>query len=161
MIIPIDPSINNIGYAAIDKSRVIKSGTIKSMGTEIADRLASIHTQLATELINIPYCSVEDVHYVIEIPPPFQFGRVGKGGNADAMRKLNLATGVIIALCQILACETGNVMLVESTEWKDRRSKEVDKISASHYVDHKLTDHEADAIMLGLWAETMIKRKTA
>lgn len=143
MIISIDPSINNTGWAVGEKGNIIESGVIKTGGSKISvpARLQKLHESII-HIRTRHICT----DAVVEIPDSFTYTRSAYGQkplNSAALAKLNMAIGAI--LVSLTGCK---VHLIKAHEWKGHMSKE----QSCRLAGVKSHD-EADAIMLLRWFE--------
>ena len=154
--IALDPSLNHIGWAIIEDGKVDSSGVINIKGDDLVDKLNGIRSELLARFANpdFPLC-------VVEIPGKITYARSTRGGkalNQDAIHKLCMATGVIIA--EMFRLGYG-VETAIADEWKrnfSRRQfaagKDFFMAAAKQIAGREIkTDHEADAICLGWWWE--------
>lgn len=146
MHIAIDPSINNVGWAIFDQDKYSESGKITSQGDAENSKIHFIGDSLDVILQRR-----KPDYAVVEIPASFTYSKAavfGKSLNQSAMNKLSMATGAIIYVCEVNQVP---VRMVHANEWKAGRPKDMDKMLAKGYTDKKITDHEADAIMLAAY----------
>ena len=148
MIIALDPSINNTGYAVGDNGKVIESGVIKTGGSKIsvAERLQKLHHHLIA--IRARHTCTDAV---VEVPGSFTYARSAHGQkplNAAAIAKLNMAIGAV--LVSLAGCK---VHLVEASKWKGNMGKETAKRLAKVN-----DDNEADALLLLKWFEVGVRK---
>ena len=142
MIISLDPSINDTGWAVGDNGKIIESGIIKTGGTKfsVAARLQKLHESI----IHIRARHV-CTDAVVEIPGSFTYARSQgqKPKNLASLAKLNMAIGAIMV--SLAGCKIHTVL---ATEWKGNMSK------AASCRFAKVSDHNrADAINLLRWFE--------
>ena len=140
IVLSIDPSIRNTGWAQFRGGEKQGSGVIRTQGTDDFARIRSI---VGAVMLLIPSggCDV-----VIEVPPAFTYARSARGAkglNAGSMQKLNWVVG---AICTAAALRCSRVHPVSPAEWKGCRSKAWDKA-----ISGKRSSDEADAIGIGEW----------
>ncbi|HDO26096.1 MAG TPA: hypothetical protein ENG95_05600 [Nitrospirae bacterium] len=148
MIIAIDPSINETGWACQGIKGEISSGVIKTIGNTEAKKIQDLCTQLGGALTNIQTGTGECfTEVVIEVAEGFTYARSadrqGKAKNAGSMYKNGMAVGAIIALFGIMQVQ---VIQVGATAWKGKLGK---KHSMAYM--GKSNHNEADALMLLRW----------
>lgn len=154
MILAIDPSINNTGWAIYRSGGLFLSGVVKTQGETVVEKLQSLYHQVRNEAL------CHDIKKaIIEIPGSFSYarstGRYGKALNQSAIGKLNMAIGVIMLACAEWKVE---VDTVEAHVWKTRRSKKLDTSIARSLTGKKVLADEADAILLGMWYQQRVSR---
>lgn len=153
MIIAIDSSINNVGYAMGENGKILASGVIRSKG-EGWSRLYELAEGLKREIGRKDLPIVRTA--IVEIPGTFAYARsadnAGKGLNQAAMQKLNIACGALILTLQ---CWGAEVETIQAHEWKGSgktaRPKKLDQMLAAQHIGRKCGNDEADAVMLCVW----------
>lgn len=151
MIIAIDPSLNNTGYAIYQDSRLIQSGVIRPQGKEELPKLRNLAHILKT-ILGHGGLPQQIRSAIVEYPANFTYSKVKSGQkslNIKDMYKLNRATGVIISVLNQwgILIET-----IEANKWKAGRAKGIDKAVAGNIASWEIkNDNEADAIVLGQW----------
>lgn len=151
MLIAIDPSINETGWAFGDGELPAASGVIRTKGGTDADKLQDLHVELMDVigrcLETLPeWVKVPDIRVVVEVPESFTYGRScrhGKAMNAASLMKLSRAIGVILQTCR------KNHARVEEApaSWKAGAGKR--QVQAMTGCSNH---NEADAVMLYRWA---------
>ena len=145
-LLSIDPSIKNLGYAFFDNQALVSHGVFKSDANEtIAKRLTFLLRGL--DATGNVWGAPDAV--VIESPPSFTYGRSARHGktlNADAMNKLWMTIGALLAHYEGLNVP---VELTDVMKWKGQQGKGVAKMNAKLLYELDVNDHIADAIMLG------------
>ena len=155
MILAVDPSINNTGWAVVDSGQIKDVGVIKVKGSDVK-RIYDLGEAI-TRLLMLNEIDVA----VVEIPEAFSYNRstsawTGKGLNQKSLQKLNWAIGAITYALRRWDVE---VILISATKWKGRRTKKLDKAVAEQVVGRSLSADEADAVLLALWAESCKKTR--
>ena len=149
VFIGIDPSINDVGWAKLEGDNLVDFGTIKSKGKTDGEKLCSIrHT------IRETFYPIEESIVIIEKPPPFTYTRstskwTGRGLNAEAIQKLNMAYGVILEAFYDFPEEYPcKVLTPTPQEYKGRISPEQVKMNMEAVFKKKFNVHEAHAVMM-------------
>lgn len=143
MLISIDPSINDTGWAVGENGKIVESGVIKTGGSNfsVASRLQKLHESII-HIRARHVCSGA----VVEVPGSFTYARSAHGQkplNAPAMAKLNMAVGAV--LVSLAGCKIHTVI---ASEWKGSMTKEM-SCRLAGVKDH----NEADGINLLRWFE--------
>lgn len=145
-LLSIDPSLNFSGYAFFEGKQLKESGTIRSKGTSLGEKLGSL-------VKGIPMTPWSEGTYLdvalIELPPKFTYNRsakFGKAMNQAAMNKLHMAIGGFAAYFATVGVK---VEFIEVGVWKGRQSKEVTISNVKTLYGVEANDHVCDAIMLG------------
>ena len=152
MLLSIDPSIVNCGYAVLDGLKVITSGVIKpDPKKHMALRLLELQTEINMIMGHKDY---RISHAVVEVKSSFSYKRStstrsGKGMNQAALHINSYAIGAILATI----ANWGIVPeMIEATAWKGGRSKKLDQIIAKQYLGGRIaTTDEADSVVLGTY----------
>lgn len=155
IVLAIDSSINNIGYAVlddalpIDKAR-IASGTLKIPHVSETEKVREIFVAIK-ERIKRYKCQ----EAVIEKAEHFSYARstnpYGRGKNRESLRLNTMAVGIISTTCQ---SEGMKITLVTPTEWKGKQPKEVTRIWVNDVFGLRLQKKnydESDALKIGAW----------
>lgn len=155
ILLAIDSSIANIGYAVfddsypIDKAR-IASGTLRIPKMDETEKVREIFIVIK-ELINRYNCQ----EAIIEKPERFSYGRstnlYGRGKNLESLRLNNLAVGIISGTCQ---SEDLKIVFVTPREWKGKQPKEVTRMWVNDLFGLQLEKKnydESDALKIGAW----------
>lgn len=147
MILAIDPSINETGWAYGTGDLHKDSGVIRTRGTTDAEKL----NDLAVELQDVFYRAEEcasglPVKLSVEVPEGFTYGRSSRNGkslNARSLMTLSRAIGVVL----FLGKKYGFDVVEVPASWKGMVGKRTVQAMTG------CTNHnEADAVMLYRWA---------
>jgi hypothetical protein len=167
IVLAIDPSTRNLGWACCDLSRagpqpdiydteVWQSGVIHPQGIEIHHKWQDAYEQLAAELRASDSCPT---HLVMEWPTFFG-GMRGKIA-ASCDHTINLA-GMAAGIIAWFRLPAANVSLLTPAQWKGSVPKEVTRrrLEKAFRVDSsKLSDDEVDAIALAeFWLKAYLRR---
>lgn len=148
-ILSLDPSLNNLGYAFFEWKKLMGHGVIKSKGDTLPEKLVSLTSRFSLPEFEAVACL--DI-VVIEMAPKISYGRSSRNGmplNMKEMAKLHMATGVLI---HHFASKGISVRMVDVLEWKGRQKKETTIENVKYFYKlEKVSDHVADAIMIGHW----------
>lgn len=141
MILAVDPSINETGWAVGDGGGIVESGVIKTGGASksISARLVLLRDSIVG-IRNRHIC----VDAVIEVPGTFTYARSARGQkplNAAAIAKLNMAIGVVYL--SVAGCSIHEVI---ASQWKGKLTKE-----AACRLTGEKNHNIADAILLLQW----------
>lgn len=153
IVLSIDSSISNIGWAVLDDTETVGSKMLKGSGTlkipnlkmaskakKIMDGITSLIDQYDTEVA------------VIERPMSFTYARTSRytrSLNQSAMAKNNIAVGIISATCIGRGLETH---YMSAQDWKGKQPKEVTIQAVNILFGTTITKSkhdEADAIKMG------------
>ena len=147
MLIAIDPSINETGWAFGAGEFPAASGVIRTKGKTDAERLRDLVVELSDVIGRCLESAdgVESVKAVVEVPEGFTYGRSSRNGkamNARSLMTLSRAIGVILETCQ------RNHLDVEEipASWKGMAGKK-----SVQAITGKTNHNEADAVMLNRW----------
>jgi hypothetical protein len=143
MIITLDPSINDCGYAIFRKNRSLHSyGVIKpEKGLEWKEKAYSI--LLKIESLKA-YCN-EDLEKIIYEMPEIWFSARGQiSKESGALEKLYFVCGMIQGKFEYIAYP------LTPSQWKGQLPKDVtlERICKKYHLKD-ITSHEADAIAIG------------
>lgn len=152
MILSLDTSLNNTGYAIFDdKGKLIEYGVLKSKGAETWIKTHSTNMQISALMAKYDIDTV-----VVEQPGHKSYARYKKSSsgnpvNAESMAKNNMAFGAITNHLYSINHQLKIIPVIAST-WKGKRSKEIDKLLASQIAGVKIKNSDiADAITLCDW----------
>lgn len=154
-ILALDPSINSVGWCSHGQHTLW--GTIRTKGEGDGERLRSLREQVK-ELIQ----AQEPTVAVVEKAPGITYMRSqnkqsGRGMNAEAMQKLNMAYGVILGTLSEAGIPT-DTWLPEEYKAKGNfgrviiclRQDEVQRLVETYFPGQKFNVHEAHAILMCL-----------
>ena len=153
MILAIDPSINNTGWALLDAGKISQWGVIKtSKKGSIVERLSELYEGIASILNGEVPGTIKKAF--VEVPGGFSYQRSsGASGNPLNMQSLLTLSEAVGCICTVLTRHGIEVMRVLATQWKAKRTKELEQSIASSIVGRKVTHDEADAILLAIYCE--------
>jgi len=141
VIIAIDPSINETGWAVGDGGGIVESGVIRTRpaGKSVPKRLVLLRDCIIG-IRNRHVCT----DAVVEVPGSFTYARSARGGkplNAAAIAKLNMAIGVVF-----ISVDGCTIHEVVASQWKGKMNKE-----QANLITGKSNNNESDAILLLQW----------
>ena len=149
MIIAVDPSINQTGWAYNLNGKEI-SGVIKTKGNSDPEKIRDLIFKLSAvmkELYSARLLDSTQIQAVVEIAEGFGYARstnhYGKQQNVRALLKNAKATGAIIGQLTIRDIQ---VVEIGATFWKGKMNKKMGQM-----ITQKSNNNEADAIMLLRW----------
>jgi len=146
-ILAIDPSINHIGWAIMEPSGIIRSGTVNAPPMTKASEVVRISWMIETldeAVLQIPYDVI-----VIERPETWgSFKSQASRGSGD-LQLLTLVVGALMYWAStIISVE--DVHLIKVTAWKGQLPKRVVQERMEKKYNCKFgSDHESDAVGIG------------
>jgi len=154
-ILSIDPSISDLGFAIITyEGMVVQSGMVTQHNQRhnYPSRALSISRELQSVVSSFRH---PIAHAVIEMPEKWVSYRATAAMDSEAVQKLYYTVGsIVFALCA-RSCQ---VWYVTPKKWKGQVPKKLmvkrDKRcnNAQNITVSKMTDHEAEAVLLGKFA---------
>ncbi len=145
MILAIDPSINNIGWAFGAGELPAESGVIRTKGSCDPEKLEDLAIELRDVLDRAKIEAAGVLSVAVEVPEGFTYGRStrnGKALNARSLMTLSRAIGAILLTLRKHDC----AILEVPASWKGMAGKKM--VQA---VTGKTNHNEADAVLLYRW----------
>lgn len=151
-ILTVDPSIANLGFAITTfDGIVIRFGIVTQHKRQhnYPSRALSISLALRHAVSSFHH---PIAHAIVEMPERWVSSRGTKATDSEAVQKLYLTVGSIVLTLRICGCQ---LWYIEPSRWKGqvpkhlmiRRAKQW--LAKQDMVIDKITDHEAEAILLG------------
>lgn len=145
MIIILDPSINETGYAIFRKNRSLHSYGVLYGNKKCSSWMEKAYSvALKAEALRT-YCNEELVAVIYEMPQIWQSARGQISKESGALEKLYYVCGIIQGMFKSRAIP------IFVSEWKGQLPKSViqEKMIAKYKLPSNVSDHETDAIGLG------------
>lgn len=163
-VIAIDPSLNSLGWAAINSREEGKGGGLQGSGVvkapkviqqkSLDERLIWMLFTLAHEIV-VQWCD----KLVIEQPESWGAYKSMASAHSGGLLSLHILTGALFAWALSIA-GAGKVELVKVSKWKGQLPKRVTKKRMeSKYGVKFATDDESDAVGIADWRIEQERRK--